>query len=165
MFKWFLVWLRLVDGTNNCLVSLKSVIDSTFCFVSELLSAVLKVFGLARGNLLGSLSGLAKQERMLVINDISGTRGVFHAVTQPSILLTIVIMQSLWKEILCNTESEESHINRVHKNTKWKNMGNYWHQRGTGSVFHAATKAEHHHNHNCLFSIFPSCFTNQASLD
>ena len=43
-------------------------------FVCYLLSVVLKVFGLARGNLLGSLSALAKQERMLVINDISGTR-------------------------------------------------------------------------------------------
>ena len=46
-----------------------------------MLFAVLKVFGLAVGNLLGSLSALAKQERMLVINDISGTRGVFHALT------------------------------------------------------------------------------------
>ena len=40
-----------------------------------MLFAVLKVFGLAVGNLLGSLSALAKQERMLVINDItSGMR-------------------------------------------------------------------------------------------
>ena len=39
------------------------------------------MFGFAWGNLLGSLSALAKQERMLVINDISGALAVSHAVT------------------------------------------------------------------------------------
>ena len=49
--------------------------------VCQFLSVVLKVFGFAWGNLLGSLSALAKQERMLVINDISGALAVSHAVT------------------------------------------------------------------------------------
>ena len=49
--------------------------------VCQFLSVVLKVFGFAWVNLLGSLSALAKQERMLVINDISGALAVSHAVT------------------------------------------------------------------------------------
>ena len=56
-----------------------------------MLFAVLKVFGLAVGNLLGSLSALAKQERMLVINDItSGMR----APSSMMIMMMIVTVPS-----------------------------------------------------------------------
>ena len=57
-----------------------------------MLFAVLKVFGLAVGNLLGSLSALAKQERMLVINDItSGMRAPSSMMIMMIIVMTIMM--------------------------------------------------------------------------
>ena len=58
-----------------------------------MLFAVLKVFGLAVGNLLGSLSALAKQERMLVINDItSGMRAPSSMMIMMMIMMMMMIM-------------------------------------------------------------------------
>ena len=58
-----------------------------------MLFAVLKVFGLAVGNLLGSLSALAKQERMLVINDItSGMRAPSSMMIMMMIMMIMMMM-------------------------------------------------------------------------
>ena len=58
-----------------------------------MLFAVLKVFGLAVGNLLGSLSALAKQERMLVINDI--TSGMRAPSSMMIMLMIMMIMMMI----------------------------------------------------------------------
>ena len=76
-----------------------------------MLFAVLKVFGLAVGNLLGSLSALAKQERMLVINDItSGMRAPSSMMIMMMITMMTILIEM--RRIMINYD-EDSEINYI----------------------------------------------------
>ena len=76
-----------------------------------MLFAVLKVFGLAVGNLLGSLSALAKQERMLVINDItSGMRAPSSMMIMMMMMLMTIMIEMMTIMINHDDDREINYI-------------------------------------------------------